>query len=352
MDFISIIILIAAAVFIQGWLYRKFTFKNFKYNCFFSSDEVYEGDEIEFTEEIINAKFLPLPWLKTELTTSKWLEFSGLQSPVSYKTRFITSFFSVKSYSKVRRVWKVKCLKRGCYGIENIVLVVSDILGINKLSGSFDVSELTKNKITVLPSCAYYEDNNVNISKTIGDIFVKRKLISDPFFYNGIREYTSTDPFSKINWFATAKEQQLMVHKNDFTSDRSLTVILNIQSSQYDISEVIYENYVEECIRICAAIIKNSSENGISVRILSNTTIDNIPVDDKSSDSLKLYRTLASLQFSIYELFDRYVTCIIPKLENTEIIIISSYLSDCISDIIRVYPDIHFVKPDMSGGEI
>ena len=84
MDFISIILLIAAVVFIQGWLYRRYTFKNFKYNCFFSSDEVYEGDEIEFTEEITNAKFLPLPWLKTELTTSKWLEFSGLQSPVSF----------------------------------------------------------------------------------------------------------------------------------------------------------------------------------------------------------------------------------------------------------------------------
>ncbi|HBJ25378.1 MAG TPA: hypothetical protein DDY65_05085, partial [Ruminococcaceae bacterium] len=39
--------------------------------------EAYEGEELELIEEIDNAKLLPLPWVRTEISCSRWLTFRG-----------------------------------------------------------------------------------------------------------------------------------------------------------------------------------------------------------------------------------------------------------------------------------
>ena len=93
-----------------------------------------EGDPIELREVIANRKLLPLPWLKSEITTSRWLEFSQLQSVVTGETRFISSFFLVRSYQKITRTWQGRCLKRGVFSVEKSVLVASDLLGGAALS--------------------------------------------------------------------------------------------------------------------------------------------------------------------------------------------------------------------------
>ena len=85
-------------------------------------------------ETVTNDKTLPVPWLKAELTTSRWLDFPEANSAVTGRNRFVSSFFSVRSRSRVSRVWEITCEKRGVYEMEHIVLVTSDLLGIVRLS--------------------------------------------------------------------------------------------------------------------------------------------------------------------------------------------------------------------------
>ena len=105
MELIVLLLLLLAAVWLQGVLYRTYAFRRLDYSCSLDRREAVEGDRIHLQEVVSNRKLLPLPWLKSEITTSKWLEFSELQSVVTGDTRFISSFFLVRSFQRVTRTW-------------------------------------------------------------------------------------------------------------------------------------------------------------------------------------------------------------------------------------------------------
>ena len=93
MELIVILALLGGMALLQNWVYRRQAFTGLSYTCRFSQTEATEGDEIQLIEEISNNKFLPLPWFKAEITTSRFLEFAGSQSLVTEDTRFVPSFF-------------------------------------------------------------------------------------------------------------------------------------------------------------------------------------------------------------------------------------------------------------------
>ena len=65
---LAVVVLIAAAVALQGMVIRRFAFRHLTYTCRFSTQEATEGDEITLIEEVENRGLLPLPWLKAEIT--------------------------------------------------------------------------------------------------------------------------------------------------------------------------------------------------------------------------------------------------------------------------------------------
>ncbi len=345
MDMFSAITIVVLFFLLVFKIFQKNLLKNFSYNCYFSATEVNEGDDIEFIEEVVNNSFLPIPWLKSELSTSKWLEFPDQQSVVTDRTRFVASFFSIKSCTRIKRVWKVKCLKRGNYTISNIVIVASDILGFVKSSNSVNVSLLKDISIRVLPLCSDFDPSNIIISRSNGDIFTFNKLIADPFFSNGIREYTPEDRYQLINWYATAKQQQLMVNKNDFTTDSSITIILNIQSTPLDVSHAIFEEIIEKCISLCAAVIYKSIDTNCTIRLISNTQINDIQIDVTSSDYYELFRVLSDIDMNISNTFPQLIDAVLPEISNSEIIIISAYQSDFLNQLEYENPLIRLLVP-------
>ena len=254
MEFAAIAVVLVGLFLLQNQLYKQYAFKNIHYSCTLSCNECYEGDEIELIEEIVNRKWLPLPWLKAEITTSRWLSFAGAQSGVTGETRFVPSFFSVRGYSKVTRRWKVKALKRGEFSIEQVVLITTDLLGYSNLSMSGDASA----RILVLPKAIESSEITVRPRYLNGDIMVRRQLLDDPFYISGVRQYTGHEPMSRIHWPATAVMQQLMVYNNDFTSRQSVTIILNMQSRASEHMEVVDTDRMENAIRVCAGLFKTA----------------------------------------------------------------------------------------------
>ncbi|HIT09550.1 MAG TPA: DUF58 domain-containing protein, partial [Candidatus Merdivicinus faecavium] len=225
MQLLAIAAVLLVILALQNWVYRKYALQNVHYRCYLSRDQVFEGEEIELVEEIENRKWLPLPWFKTEITVSRWLDFAGEQSQVSDKSRYVPSFFSLRSYQKVSRRWKLKCLKRGEYAIDRVVLVASDLLGNVNQSVGAEVHS----SILVLPR-PLGEMTEIETRHLTGDRAVRRSLIEDPFLNAGVREYMEFDPMNRIHWPATAKEQKLMVFQNDSATSQSVTIILNMQS--------------------------------------------------------------------------------------------------------------------------
>lgn len=70
--FITVVLLFLLAV-----IYERNGLKALSYTRYFSTKVAYEGDRLEMIEEIVNAKLLPLPWLRLESSISRGLEFSS-----------------------------------------------------------------------------------------------------------------------------------------------------------------------------------------------------------------------------------------------------------------------------------
>ena len=202
MEFVAILFMVIVLLVSQLILFAKNRFRHFQYTCFFTKDEVMEGDEVGLVEIVSNRKWLPLPWLKSELSTSRWLEYAGSQSEVVGDRRYVPSFFTLKSYQKVSRTWKVRCLKRGVFEIRRVDLVGSDLLGFSSFSHSVQVNAC----LTVLPRPLENNELACPPQYLKGDTVVRRQLLADPFYVAGVREYTGLEPMNRIHWNATARE--------------------------------------------------------------------------------------------------------------------------------------------------
>ncbi len=347
MKLIFLVVLIYAIVSLQAYIFRKYSFQNLNYSYRFNRDEVFEGEEFSLVEIIKNNKLMPLPWLRSDITASKWLEFGEANAQaVSDETRIVSSFFTLGGYKAVTRTWNVNCTKRGEFEIKKAHLVSSDLFGQAKMSRGVDVAYT----ILVLPSTVDLEDMFILPRYLQGDTITKRQLAEDPFYISGIREYTDRDPMNSIHWAATAKEQKLMVRNYEYTSQQSLTILLNIKSQEFEYGKVVHPDLVEGSIRVCASLISLATEEGLPLNLYTNAPVNDTSMDITSTviasgneHAMDLMRILAKLRIkaicNVAELFN-YVE---SAVNGTDLAIITPYLDFTICNYARdkMYNNVH-----------
>ena len=338
MEFFALLLIVLAVILVQNWVFARWGLRDLDYRCSLSTEEAWQYDEIELVETVLNRKWLPAPWLKAEITASRDLDFAGAQSVVTDKSRFVPSFFMVRSYQKVERSWKVRCVRRGEMEIQKIVLVSTDLFGNVSLSRPVEVSA----QVLVLPKPFELETMFFAPKSLTGDVVVRRNLLEDPFFRAGVREYTGREAMNQIHWNASVKEQELMVYQHDSTTSQTLTVLLNMQSRERDFSVV--EDLVEACIRTCAAVLENTIPQQLPVRLMANGNITNALLQTHeglvSTQSwgpehvTELFRLLARLKYGITDSFDDFLMDTAQRVDSTDLVLITPYLTDAIRQFI------------------
>ena len=338
MEVIALILIFFGAIIFQGMLFNKKVFKNLDYQCEFSVKEAHEGDDIFLVETIKNKKLLPVPWLKVEIQSSRWLDYAGTRSVVAQDKRHVTSSFLLKSFQKTTRRWKLKCLKRGVFTIENTTLVSGDPLGIYTPSIASNVNAT----LVVYPEIIDFEEMFIPTNFLQGNTIVRRWIIDDPFIVSGAREYTPQDSMNRIHWGATAREGRLMVKKNDFTSELSLSVLLNMQSMENEYEYVVDKNIAEFGIKVAATIFDKCLKMGMPVRFGTNGYTS----DEKGKSILTgesagrdhisdLLKILAKLELRSAKDFEDYLKEVVDSVTGTDIILVTAYITENMCNIIR-----------------
>ena len=330
MDVIALGLILAAALFLQMHLLCKYSFYKLNYKCDFSVPEAHEGDNISLIETVYNGKLLPVPWLKVDIHSSRWLDFAGTCSVIAQDNRRVTSSFTLRSYQKITRKWKLKCLKRGVFTTENVTLVSGDLLNFSVVSIPVAVNVC----LMVYPEIVDLDELFIPVNLLQSDRVVNRWIVDDPFMVSGAREYTPGDPVNRIHWPASARTGKLMVKKNEYTSQRSLTVLLNMQSQLYEYADTINKELVELGIKAAATLFDRALKEGTPVRLGTNGCIT---ADAKQSiftgDAAdrehisELFKLLARLLMKNVKDFEAVLDDVLPILENTEVVIITAYLS-------------------------
>ncbi len=317
----------------QYFLYSRLGIKNLGYNLTISRDEAFEGEEIEITEEIENRKILPLPWIRTEISCSRWLSFYGVSQDNSMDGQkgLISSVFILKGYQKCRRVWRVKCEKRGIFSIEDVSVVASDLFGLTKPSM---VVKLQR-KIRVLPSPAEVNMGELSRETYIGNNPVKRFVLPDPFMISGAKEYTGREPMNRIHWKQTARLNSPMVYNNDFTTERELLLIINMQRNFLSTTQKLTVSSMETQIKGAAFVVDYCYKNGIRSAAAANSG-EGIITDSGEgySHAVELLRVFAELENSCGEHIDDFIEK--PDYEKyTDIVLITGFLSGKTEETLR-----------------
>lgn len=267
MELIAVIVVILAVLFGEIRLYQKNGLTGLSYRCCFSRRQITEGETVRFTETLTNDKSFPVPWLKAELTVSRWLDFPDSHSAVTGNSRFVTGFFSVRSRAKVNRVWQVRCEKRGVYQVEHAVLVTSDLLGILRLS--LAASDMGKT-ITVLPR--RFSDAGVLLPRLLqqhsGEQSARYSMWTDPYLSAGLREYVVGDPLNRMHWKASAHAGTLLVRQEERTMQQTITVLLSLETNRSDSGMVTRDSdLMEHTIRVCAQCLWELCQGDWLVRL-------------------------------------------------------------------------------------
>jgi len=79
--------------------------------------------------------------------------------------------------------------------------------------------------------------------------------MEDPILTVGIKEYTGTEPYHTIHWASSLKCGKLMVRQFDHSTDRSVKIILNIETAKPFWAN-IDEAKIEKCISIARSIVE------------------------------------------------------------------------------------------------
>lgn len=297
--------------------------------------EAFEDEEIEIVEELDNAKLLPLPWVRTEISCSRWLSFFGGAGHSGEKDGFqkglVSGIFTLRGRQKCRRTWRVRCEKRGVFTIEDVSVAVSDLLGLVKSSRVIKLNR----KIRVLPVPADMDAGEMSSDVFIGDIPVRRFVLPDPFVISGAREYTGREPMNRIHWAQTARSGSLMVYNNEFTTERRVLIILNIQRSFHGERQKISVSAFEALIKGAAFMLDQCLKTHTVCALTANSPEPLLPeYGEGYGHIIKILRSLSELKSVCGAHIDDFLPGV-DFSELTDVVFVSSFLDEKCADILR-----------------
>ncbi|MBU9713404.1 DUF58 domain-containing protein [Evansella tamaricis] len=340
-----IIITTVFMVIAQAYIFKKWGLNKIEYSRYFFDKAVFEGEETEMVEEIINKKFLPIPWLRLESKISSNLVFKQQDSLSVVGEQFHRSFFSLMTYQKIRRRHKITCTKRGYYQLKTVSISVGDPFGIDKKSKTLHVSS----NLLVYPRFLPMEEIPLPSNSWQGDILVRRWIMDDPFIFAGVREYTYGDTMKSVNWSATARIGALQVSKKDFTADHNLMIYLNFDQTEDIWKEIEDKDMVEKGISYAASIAQYTISNGIPTGFGCNSYLDDpserikriknsVRIEGMNGNNhlTHILQTMAMLRVDRSMNFGSFLQeDVDQRRTNTDIILITAFISETIQKHIR-----------------
>lgn len=253
-----------ALVSLQAAVFGRYGVSRIRYSRQFRVAECYAGDTIELVEVIENHKWLPVPWIRVESMIDAALRFrteEAVHIDEGRKTQYHKSLFTLGPYRRIRRRHKITCTKRGVYRLSSVTVTSGDLLGIMERTRRYPVDA----ELVVYPAVTGMEDVPLPSHGWQGDVTVRRWLVDDPFTVAGVRDYRSGDPMKLIHWKATARAGSLQVYRREFTAERRLMVMLNVEDRETTRDLVHHEEVIERGITYAATIVSDAIRQGLAV---------------------------------------------------------------------------------------
>lgn len=263
-------IIIVALTLVLNKLTIKYGFKNLHYKRELSTNVVEIGEDFELSTIVENRKPVPVTFLQITERFPDNFKYSFKTNSIhtaGYLYHTITMF--LLPYQRLKRTYAIKGSERGVYKFRDVTLALGDFIGLD--TEYRDVDSLQE--LVVLPKSISLDEAIVPYGNYNGDISVKRWIIDDPLMTIGIREYTGREPEKHIHWSSSLKYGKLMVKNFDFTTDNSVVIILNVESSKPFWAGIDVDT-IEQCISLCRGMFEEMEREKIPYGFTTNSQVN------------------------------------------------------------------------------
>lgn len=330
LKYLFLIFLVALLVIFADFTRRK-GFDNLKIYRTIENNRIVEGETFEMTMVLENNKRLPLFFLAIEEKIPSGLKY-GTEATIFKEGNDIwhVSKYSVKWHERKKRIYTLVGAQRGAYLIKNMRINLGDIFGF---------SASTKEKEDYIEILVYPKIHGINkyefdITNFQGEDAVRRWVHKDPLFIKGIREYNVEDRMKDIHWKSSLKMNKLMVKDYDYTSERELVIILNIQCGDPYWTN-IQNDAIDSGARIAASLAAKALKEGIPTGLWTNAQL--VTFDTKAPNEIQpamnnfssIMEMCARVDLAIKCDFNEYLTSRLQYFNpNCTYVIISPYFNE------------------------
>lgn len=250
---------------------RKKGFENLNIKRVCEKNVIFPGEEFKIVTQIENKKWFPISFLNVEEEYPQGMERVNSKSVLRNSSIiYYVSSYTILWYERIKRYHSVVINKRGVYYLRNIKLHIGDAFGF---SSNEEIRE-DLIEIVVYPRLSSAKNLKFENNSIQGDIVVKRWIFSDPLYIRGVREYTKEDRMKDIHWNSSLRMNKLMVKEYDYTSEREVVFIINVQSAKPYWS-FIDGDAIERSIKVTVALSNSIINQGIPTGVTTNAQMVN-----------------------------------------------------------------------------
>lgn len=267
MNSLWLIIVMLVLVYAQGLLYKRFVFSRLSVKRRINDIGAFPGDTVHFGLETVNNKLMPITWLRIEQKVPSIIQFDKTDIPEEINSMQYThtAIISVLPFQKVNRTYEVQCMKRGYVELKDLTMTATNLFGTETYTAEAEIPV----RLAIYPRIVPLDQSLVPASTTMGDFSVNRWIIDDPMMIIGIRDYHPTDSFKRINWKLSAKNQKLQVNKYDYTADKKIMIIFNLEKEEHNLC-INDLDLMEDTIEAAASLALLLLKSGIPVGFATN----------------------------------------------------------------------------------
>ncbi|MDP4146478.1 MAG: DUF58 domain-containing protein [Bacillota bacterium] len=293
MDIVLIFVFALAFFRIQRKVYEKRGFKNVEFQLQIDKTGIFEGEELSITECISNKKWLPLLWVDVQFLISANLLFKDLNEEVVADSYFKKDIYSLLSYERITKKFRIEGVKRGYYTLDEANLITGDLFVTHKY-----IKKLSINKsVYVYPRLISTEEFTPKFERLMGEVITKRHIIEDEFMLRGIRDYGQYDSMKAINWSASARTGSLKVNQYDYTSSQEVLIFVNVDRYNSWDPKFLIEHSIRIAASMCSEYLNMGIATGLVTNCMDNTTQKEafVAINSGNGHGQAVYETLAAL---------------------------------------------------------
>ena len=249
-------------------LWARYSLAELSYRRRFGRPAIPHGEQTDLTIEIYNAKPLPLPWVLASDQYPDGLTLAsghlGTVQSGGFR-RSLVNFLALRSYERVRRVYRVLGENRGVFRLGPAELSAGDVFGFRRQHTIIEEQDI----LVVYPKVVPLEALGLPAARPHGDFLSRRRVIEDPLRYSGVREYAPGDSIRHIHWKATARTLRLQTRTFDPSASHHLYLLLDVQTSTRPY--VFVPEHLELLVSAAASVALHALEQGYSVGVTANS---------------------------------------------------------------------------------